>query len=54
VYNDENDVIRKQLNYVPTPIILHIDSDLKVKNLLFPSRDNNEEQKNFLQQIQSF
>lgn len=47
VYYDENDIIRKELKYIYTPILLKLDSTKKVQEVFFPDyeRDLNNETK---------
>ena len=41
VFNDEHDLIRKELKYIYTPVMLKIDSTFKVKNVFFPNYNRN-------------
>jgi len=45
VYNDENDLIRKDLKFIKTPVFLYLDSKNKIKNAFYPNynRDVNKE-----------
>lgn len=43
VYIDEHDIIRHELKYVYTPIIIKLDSLSIVKNVFFPNNNRNKE-----------
>lgn len=37
VYYDEHDIIRKELKYIYTPMLLKLDSTVKVEEIFFPN-----------------
>jgi uncharacterized protein YcfL len=51
IYDDVGDVIRKQLRYVPTPIMLYVDPDFKIRDILLPGMENTHNQNTFVEQF---
>lgn len=47
IYLDNNDLIRKELKYVQTPIILRLDSNRVILDYFFPNVSDEEEYKRF-------
>ena len=48
VYQDEDDILRKELKYVPTPIMLIIDSSYKIKDAIVIDTFNSFDQNKFI------
>lgn len=48
VYSDKNDLIRKELKYVQTPIMLRLDSNRVILDYLFPNVSDEKEYTRFL------
>ena len=36
IFSDEKDLIRRELKYIPTPVIFFINQNNKIQNLMFP------------------
>ena len=47
IYLDNDDLIRKELKYVQTPIILRLDSNRVILDYFFPNVSDEEEYKRF-------
>jgi hypothetical protein len=37
IYNDEHDIIRKELKYIYTPVLIYLNSDNKINEIFYPS-----------------
>lgn len=51
VYSDTNDLIRKELKYVQTPIMIRVDSNRIVLDYLFPNVSDENEYARFLSSL---
>ena len=51
VYSDTNDLIRKELKYVQTPIMIRVDSNRMILDYLFPNDSDENEYVRFLSSI---
>ena len=50
IYKDKKDLIRKGLKYVPTPIMLIVDNELRIKDAyIFEVSQDNKQLKGFIQ-----
>ncbi len=54
IYSDNNDIIRKELSYAPTPLLLHIDSSYIVKDVLYLGNNNKNRQDLFIHKCNHF
>jgi len=51
IYQDNRDFIRKELKYLPTPIMLLINSDKEILNIIQPGDSSDEEVEEFIKGI---
>jgi len=51
IYQDSQDFIRKELKYIPTPVMLYIDTTKTIRKILQPKAYNSKEVKDFIKQI---
>lgn len=51
VYLDPKDLIRKELKYVPTPIIFLLDSSNCIKDYILPNVSDNETTTSFIESV---
>ena len=51
VYSDSEDLIRKELKYVPTPILILLDSSNYIKDYILPGSSSNKETVSFIKEI---
>lgn len=51
VYSDTNDLIRKELKYVQTPIMIRVDSNRMILDYLFPNVSDKNEYAHFLSSL---
>lgn len=42
VFNDKNDLIKKELKYIHTPVLFYIDDQNRISKVLFPNYDRSE------------
>ena len=47
IYSDNNDLIRKELKYMPTPILIQTNDEKKIINYIFPNVSDEQEYKRF-------
>ena len=48
VYNDVNDLIRKELKYIQTPIVISLDKNNVILDYIFPNVSDEDEYNRFL------
>lgn len=51
IYLDSKDLIRKELKYVPTPIMLLLDSSNCIKDYIFPNTSDDREVVPFIESV---
>lgn len=51
VYPDEKDLIRKELKYIQTPVLLMVDADLTVTKVVYPNLSSVEECSTFVSDV---
>lgn len=51
IYKDNSDLIRKELKYLPTPIMLLINSDKKIIDVVQPGNSSEEDVEDFIRKI---
>ena len=54
IYSDNNDIIRNELRYAPTPLLLHIDSSYIIKDALYLGNNNKKQQDLFIYKCMQF
>jgi hypothetical protein len=51
IYTDEHDIIRKELNFIYTPVLIRLNSDNKIKSLFYPGKENEKKERNFVNKL---
>lgn len=51
IYSDKNDLVRKELKYVQTPILIKINDRKEITNYIFPNLSDEQEYKRFFHSI---
>lgn len=51
VYSDAKDLIRKELKYVPTPILFSLDSSNNIKDYVLPGSSTEKEITSFINKV---
>jgi len=46
IFDDKKDLIRKELKYIYTPLIIALDENSRIRSVLFPSKNTNDEEYN--------